>query len=174
MRSNVKRLVFAAMMAAICCAATIVIQIPMPLSGYINLGDCIVLLCAWLPGGWLGVAAAGIGSALADFITGYTIYVPATFIIKSLMALVAWGIKSALGGKRGSQAKNILTIVLCAVCAEAIMIAGYFLYAAILGGTLAAGIESIPGNSVQAVAGIVIGSVAVLMVEKLKLPSSMQ
>ena len=32
------------MLAALTCVATMVIKIPSPLNGYINLGDCIVLL----------------------------------------------------------------------------------------------------------------------------------
>ena len=53
-----------ALFMALCCVATMVIQIPSPTQGYVNLGDCVVLLSGWLLGPWYGIAAAGIGSAL--------------------------------------------------------------------------------------------------------------
>ena len=79
------------MLAALTCVATIVIKIPSPLNGYINLGDCIVLLSGWLLSPVYGFFAAGLGSALADLFSGYAAYAPATFLIKGLMALIACG-----------------------------------------------------------------------------------
>ena len=58
---KVKKLVFSALMAALVYAATMMIQIPSPMNGYVNLGDCFVLLSGWLLGPWYGAAAAGIG-----------------------------------------------------------------------------------------------------------------
>ena len=59
------------MLAALVCVATMVIKIPSPLNGYINLGDCIVLLSGWLLSPVYGFMAAGLGSALADLFAGY-------------------------------------------------------------------------------------------------------
>ena len=50
---KIKKLVTAAMLAALVCVATIVIQIPSLNQGYLNLGDCFVLLSGWLLGPWL-------------------------------------------------------------------------------------------------------------------------
>lgn len=47
------------------------------MQGYVNLGDCAVLMSAWVLGPLYGGAAAGIGSALADLLSGYAHYVPA-------------------------------------------------------------------------------------------------
>ena len=66
MKKNTKNLVFAALLAAVTCVATLVIHTPSPLNGYINLGDCFVLLSGWLLGPVYGFLAAGIGSGLAD------------------------------------------------------------------------------------------------------------
>ena len=60
------------------------IKIPSPLKGYINLGDGIVLLAAWVLPLPYGLVAAGLGSALADLFSGYVVYAPATFAIKAL------------------------------------------------------------------------------------------
>ena len=63
---SLRKLVQSALFAALCTAMTLVIQVPSPVSGYVNLGDCGVLLSAWVLGPWYGGAAAGIGSMLAD------------------------------------------------------------------------------------------------------------
>ncbi len=82
-------MVFCALLAALCYVATRVIQIPSPMSGYVNLGDSLVLLSGWMLGPWWGFCAAGIGSMLADVLSGYAYYAPATFLIKGVMALLA-------------------------------------------------------------------------------------
>lgn len=94
---KVRKLVLSALMAALVYVATSIIQIPSPVNGYVNLGDCFVLLSGWLLGPWYGAAAAGIGSMLVDLLSGYGHYVPGTLIIKGLDALVAALIFRALG-----------------------------------------------------------------------------
>ena len=42
---NPKTLVIAALMAALTCMATMIIQLPTPTFGYIHLGDTFVILC---------------------------------------------------------------------------------------------------------------------------------
>ena len=80
----------AALFASLVCVATMIVKIPSPMKGYLNLGDCVVLLCGWLLSPLYGFLAAGLGSALADLFSGYIIYAPATFIIKGGMALIAY------------------------------------------------------------------------------------
>jgi uncharacterized membrane protein len=66
-----------------------VIKIPTLTGGYMNIGDGMVLLCGFILGPVWGSLAAGIGSMLADLV-GYPIYAIATFLIKALMAFVAY------------------------------------------------------------------------------------
>lgn len=54
---KVQKLVVSALMAALTYVATMVVQIPSPMNGYVNLGDCFVLLSGWLLGPWYGGAA---------------------------------------------------------------------------------------------------------------------
>lgn len=146
---NLHKLVAAALFAALACAATLVIQVPSPVGGYLNLGDCVVLLCGWLLGPVYGTIAAGLGPALADIFSGYVMYAPATFVIKALMALVAYFV-----GKLLPRARYAAPLV-SGVCAEAVMVLGYFLFEAIflrLGLGAAAGIVS---NLVQGGAGVI-------------------
>ena len=107
--------VMSAMLASLTCVATMIIKIPTPLHGYANLGDCIVLLSAFLMPVSYGFCAAAIGSALADVLSGYAMYAPATFIIKGLMVIAVYFIykqfakndKNKLLGKIISYQKGI-------------------------------------------------------------------
>ena len=152
---KIKMLVMAALLAALTCVATLVIQVPSPMSGYVNLGDCMVLFSAWLLGPWWGAAAAGIGSMMADVLTPYLYYAPGTLIIKSLMAVVAGVVSRRF--ERGGRGMVWLGRAVAAAASEALMVGGYFLYAALLLKNGWGAAASIPGNCVQGAFGIVIG-----------------
>ena len=89
-KNATQKMVIAALLAALTCVATMIIKIPSPLKGYMNLGDCVVLVAGWMLSPLYGFLAAGIGSALADLFSGYVVYAPVTFAIKGIMALAAW------------------------------------------------------------------------------------
>ena len=63
-KTNVQRLVTAALFAALICIATMVFAIPLPGGGFANLGDCFVITGGILLGSPLGVLAAAIGSGI--------------------------------------------------------------------------------------------------------------
>ena len=117
MSTKIRKIVFTALMASLICVATMIIKIPTPLHGYINLGDAIVLLAAWTLGPLYGCAAAGIGSALADLFSGYAMYAPATFVIKGLMALVAWAVY-----KKIKKTRSTVFLCISAILAELLMV----------------------------------------------------
>ena len=149
------------MFAALVCVATMLIKIPSPLKGYINLGDGIVLLAAWVLPLPYGIVAAGLGSALADLFSGYVVYAPATFVIKALMAVMAYFCYKLFAKKLNSTLSRIFSAIL----AETVMILGYFLFEGILYGFVPS-LVNIPANAVQAVAGIIIGVVLITVFEK--------
>ena len=64
--NKTKKLVIAALFASLVCVATMIIKIPSFQGGYVNLGDSIVLVCAWFLSPGYAFAAAAIGSGLAD------------------------------------------------------------------------------------------------------------
>ena len=158
---KVRKLVVSALMAALTYVATMVIQIPSPMNGYVNLGDCFVLLSGWLLGPWYGGAAAGIGSMLTDLLSGYGYYAPGTFVIKGLDALVAALIFKAMG-------RTSVAAIVSGVVGEIIMVVGYFGYAALLLGKGIGAAASIPGNRVQAAAGLVIGLLLFFLLKRSK------
>jgi len=149
---RVQKLVLASLFAALCYVMTLVVQVPSPMQGYVNLGDCAVLLSAWILGPVYGGAAAGIGSMLADLLTGYAHYAPGTFIIKLAMAVTAAWIFRALQ----SRASHILPVsqAVSGIAAETIMVCGYFGYASLLLGKGLAAASSIPGNIIQGIFGL--------------------
>ena len=157
--SKIRKLVLAALMAALCTIMTMVIQVPSPMQGYVNLGDCAVLMSAWVLGPLYGGAAAGIGSALADLLSGYAHYVPGTFAIKLVMAVAAALIFRAATKKGLSASSVLLGQIAGGVVAEVIMVLGYFAYASLWLGKGLAAAASIPGNIVQGGFGLVAATV---------------
>ena len=168
---KLNKLVSSALFTAIICVATYIVQIPMPATGgFINLGDCFVLAAGMLLGAGYGAIAAGLGSALADMLAGYMQYAPATFVIKALMAVVAFCLYSVLN-KAFNDKKQIISKSISVIAAEAVMVIGYFVYeATILGYGLAAA-GSILGNISQGAVGAVAAVVLVTSLEKTALKS---
>ncbi|MDO4810598.1 MAG: ECF transporter S component [Eubacteriales bacterium] len=156
--AKIRKLVMSALFASLVFAATMVIRLPSPTGGYVNLGDCFVLLSGWLLGPWYGAAAAGIGSMLTDLLAGYTYYVPATLIIKAVDAMVAALIFRAMERKRGA-------LLISGIAGELIMIAGYFGFTALLLGKGFGALLSVPGDLVQGVTGIMIGIILMKLFE---------
>lgn len=151
------KLCFSGMFAALICVATILIRIPAPVGGgYLNLGDCFILIAAWTVGPYYGFAAGAVGSALADILAGAPIYAPGTFVIKGLIAFTAALIFRALSKK--SVKMRVPGLIIGAVSGEIVMIMGYFLYdALILGFGFAPTLLNMPLNLVQGALGAVIG-----------------
>ncbi len=164
MNTRTKKIVTAALMAALACVATMIIKIPSPLKGYLNLGDCIVLVAGWMLSPTYGFLAAGLGSALADMFSGYITYAPATFVIKGLMALIAFYGFKLLHNKLG----NLLSRIISGILAEIMMILGYFVFEGFLYGFVPS-LVNIPANAVQGVAGLIIGVVLIKIFEKSKI-----
>lgn len=158
---KLRKLVLAALFAALACGATMVIQVPSPIGGYLNLGDCIVLLSGWLLGPVYGAVAAGLGPALADIFSSYVIYAPATFVIKALMAIVAFYAVKCIPGHR------VLRSVVSAVLAEIVMVGGYYLFeATFLGLGFVGAAAGIVSNLVQAAFGIVCAVLIKAIIDK--------
>lgn len=157
---KVRKLVLSALMAALVYVATSIIQIPSPVNGYVNLGDCFVLLSGWLLGPWYG-AAAGIGSMLVDLLSGYGHYVPGTLIIKGVDALAAALIFRAMG-------RSKTALLVSGTVGEIIMVVGYFFYASLILSKGLAAAASIPGNIVQGIAGVTIGMALAMVLQKTK------
>lgn len=91
--------------------------------GYVHIGDAFVYLAASLLPAPFAVFAAATGAALADLITGYAIWIPATLVIKGLTALCF-----TARGKSILCCRNLLALAGAAL----ICCAGYYLYEAVI------------------------------------------
>ncbi|MDO4837544.1 MAG: ECF transporter S component [Clostridia bacterium] len=152
--AKVKKLAMAGVMAAMICVLTIFPHIPLG-SGYIHLGDGLILLAVMLLGP-LGIPAAAVGSMLADLLV-YPVYAPVTLVVKGLMAAVAWLIY-----RKNDRRRTVLAFI----AAEAVMVLGYFAYEWIAVPEFA--LADVPGNLIQAVAGVCVGLVLTTLVPRLE------
>ena len=122
------------------------------------------VLSAWLLPPWYAFAAAGIGSALADLFLGYATYAPATFLIKGIMAIIAYYCFKGMHKKIG----NLTSRIIGGTLAEVEMVAGYYIFEGFLYGFLPS-VANVPANAMQGVAGLVIGLILIKIFEKTKM-----
>lgn len=145
-----KQIAFSAVFAALCCVSTMLITIPLPASGYFNAGDVFVLMSGWFLGPVFGCASAAIGSGLADILSGYAFYAPATFLIKgvdSLLAYFVWIIFKKLIKK---DSLDFIPRLIAGIIAETFMVFGYFAFESMLYG-FGGAMPNIIGNTLQGV-----------------------
>lgn len=162
--NSTRKIVLASLFAALTFVATLIhIHVPGMQTGYVNLGDTLVIISSLLLGPVYGSLAGGIGSAFTDFLHGYVVYVPATFIIKTLMGVAAFYVYKILSKNKDSY--NAFAVSVGGIISEAIMILGYLFYEGQFMVGYAGAIVGIPGNCVQAIFGVV-GAVLLLKVLK--------
>ncbi len=171
---HVREIVLAAMFAALTLLATSILKIQTPTFGYIHIGDAFVLMSGIFLGPFYGGLAAGIGSGLSDLLGGYAMWVPGTFAIKFLTAMVAAFICRAFISKDTNKRPTTPAVVVSGIVGEGVMVIGYFFYNILMvamstAGFTKAGLASaataslaeIPFNLVQGAVGIVL---AVLLI----------
>lgn len=109
--NKVNKMILTGLMMAIVTVATMVIQVPIPFTnGYIHLGDSMIFLSVLILGWRHGAIAAAVGSALGDLIPGYMHWVPWTFCIKGLMAvLMGIAIEKCMRSKKNTGILAVIT-----------------------------------------------------------------
>lgn len=135
---RIRILVASGILAAVIFVLTAFLRIPIP-AGYIHLGDTGVFFAAMLLPPGVAAVCAGLGSALADLI-GFPAYVPVTFAVKGLTALVF-----ALLWRRKDRLRYL------AFLAVLVIPVGYFLFELILYRNFAW--VDLPLNLLQSVVG---------------------
>jgi uncharacterized repeat protein (TIGR04002 family) len=150
MKTNKTKNIAAAGIFAAAIMAMTMIHLPIPSeAGYVHLGDGLIYLAAsFLPGPY-AVAAAAIGGALADLISGYFHWVPFTFVIKALNT-VPFIIYFKYAKKNPDKALTPYTVILSAI-SGIITVLLYFLSTWIIYGNIAPAVAELPGSAVQAI-----------------------
>ena len=169
-KNKTYNMVLTGLFAALCCVATFIHIPAFATNGYVNLGDCFVIVSGLTLGPLWGAAAGGIGSVITDLLLGYVQYAPATLIIKALMAFFSALIYRTVIKALHADSMKIKTLakIISAVFAEIIMVTGYLLFEGFCLGYGWGAAASMPGNLLQAAAGIVISVPACSAVERIK------
>jgi uncharacterized membrane protein len=151
-----------AIFGAFTCVVTMVIAFPIPAtSGFINIGDAVVMITGLLFGPIIGGIAGGIGSSLADLFLGFPIYAPATLVIKGLEGFFVGLIANPKKNHKWNYRDFIAVIV-----GGFIMIFGYFLYEVMIFGLPSALYEFILNGIIQFGLGSVIALIFIFAARK--------
>ena len=144
---RVQDIVISALGMALVFLATYLLKIPNGIQGYVNMGDGFILLFASILNPFLSFLVGGVGSALADVVGGYGIYMIPTMLIK--------GCEAVLVSYLVSKGKTSI-----------IMITGYFIVDAYVNQSWLLALSGIFGNVIQGGVGCVIAIVAYPLIEK--------
>jgi uncharacterized membrane protein len=144
--TNPRTLATTAVMTALVLALTFIHIAPTPIGGYIHLGDVAINFAALAFGPWVGLIAGGLGTALADVLSGYAVFAPLTFVSHGLQGLV-------VGWIYWTRRTNT-SMVLAVIAGGVVLILGYFIgEAAVLYG-MAGALAELPWNAVQEAVGM--------------------
>ena len=152
LRFGTREIAISAVMAALVCATTLLIQFPIPATqGFFNVGDAMVMVAAITFGPIVGFFAGGFGSSLADLIGGWYVWIPFTLVIKGLEGFIAGSIMILNEEDKGVRTKIIAWIV-----SGSEMVIGYFLVQYYMYG-LGAAMTELPFNILQMIVGGILG-----------------
>ena len=132
-------------------------------NGYIHVGDGLIYLCACiLP--WPYAIAVGAGGALlADCLTGYIVWAPASVVIKALTVLLF-----SNKHKKILYIRNLLMLIPAAI----LCMLGYYLYESLLYGNFIAPLTGIPASLIQSAASTLIYIIIGITLDKTNFKSS--
>ena len=77
-----------AIMTALTTVLTMLVKLPTPTRGYLNLSDAMIFFSAYAFGPWVGGIIGGLGPALSDLLSGYPQWAAFTFVIDGLQAVL--------------------------------------------------------------------------------------
>ena len=164
-KSTSFKIAAAAILTAVTVVMTIAVRIPIaPTRGYINLGDLAIYFTALAFGPLTAFIAGGLGTAIADILSGFSQWAPFSFIIHGLQGL-AVGLILKLLLRRENKFSVIVSGIIVFAVGTVIMAGGYFAVGCLMAGAGAAVVE-IPGNIVQNLAGIIGGYLLYTAVKK--------
>lgn len=162
--SKTKLMAVSGLFAAMIFVLTAYLHIPTG-AGYTHAGDGLIYLAACLLPTPYAVGAAALGGALADGLTGFLIWAPATIVIKAVTALFFTSRKEKIICLR-----NILGII----PSLALCVVGYSLYEGIVmtknfsSAAIAAAFGQTPAYCIQVLASTILFIACGLALDKIK------
>lgn len=158
------RIASIAILTAITTVFTMIVRIPvMPTRGYINFGDVAIFFTALTFGPFTALAAGGLGTALADILGGYAQWAPITFFAHGVQGLLIGLVFKMI--KKESRFQFVLCLLFSFAVGTFVMAGTYFVTGGLMYG-FGAAVTEIPGNIIQNVAGVVIGTPLYIAVRK--------
>ncbi|NBK23304.1 MAG: ECF transporter S component [Spirochaetia bacterium] len=149
---NALKVAMVAVLTAVVVVFTLVVRIPTA-KGYLNLCDVAICFIAFTFGPWSAFIAAGLGTALADLISGYAQWAPISFVVHGVEGLLIALIVKQKGNEAVSLARKLLAGLVCIATVSL----GYFALSALFISTVSVAAAEIPGNIAQSGVGFVLG-----------------
>ncbi|HZJ88276.1 MAG TPA: ECF transporter S component [Sphaerochaeta sp.] len=151
-KKHALRIAMTAVLTAVVVVFTLIIRIPTA-RGYLNLCDVAICFIALTFGPVIAFIAAGLGTALADLISGYAQWALISFVVHGLEGFLV-----ALIVRKGKADTVTLgrKLLAGAVCMVTVSL-GYFVLSALTISTPAVALAEIPGNLLQSGVGFVLG-----------------
>ena len=161
---SIRMLSLSGIFASLIFVFTAFVHIPL-FYGYVHIGDAFLFLAASLLPTPYAIFAAVFGAVLADCLSGFAIYAPATLIIKLLCVLFFTRKKTQILAKR-----NLLALL----PAAGVSIGGYYLFEAILYANYLTPAYAALGNLGQAVFSAILFVLLGSALDKIKIKEKLQ
>lgn len=163
--NGLRELSLTALFMALILVSTLTIRIPIPLTqGYVHLGDAMIYLGVCFLSRRNAVIAASIGSAMADIMSGYAMWVPWTLVVKAIMAFLTATIFRIHGsGDNNNRLRDITAMT----AGGLFMTFGYFIAEAIMYGNPMTALLGVPWNIGQFAIGIGVFSMIATAVKRI-------
>lgn len=145
-----------AVLIALTTVFTLLVRVPTPAKGYVNLSDVAIVFAGLVFGPWVGMVAGGVGTGLADLLGGYAAFAP--------LSLVAHGLEGLLIGWLGRGRRAVPGMILAWLVGGVAMVAGYFIGEGLFYTGWPPAMAEMPLNAFQAVVGAAVGIPLVLAV----------
>ena len=162
---DVRTIAITGIMIAVVAVFTRFIVIPIG-TGFFNFSDVAIYFAAFAFGPWIGLAAGGVGAALADISLGYSQFAILTFFAHGLEGLVAGYLgRGGFVGKGDARLRMLLGWLAGTVVMVGLYFVGEASVPAMWGG-LPQALTEWPFNVLQNVAGGIVGIPLVLAVRR--------
>lgn len=158
-RLSPAKVAMTALLIALTTVFTLVVRVPVPATqGYVNLSDVAITFTGLVFGPWVGLAAGGVGTALADLLGGYAQF--------AWLSLIAHGAEGLLIGWLGRGRRALPAMVGAWFVGALAMVAAYLLGEGLVLTGWPAALAEAPMNVLQVVVGAVVGIPLVLAVRR--------
>lgn len=143
---NIKLLTITALMAALVYVLTAFLHVPTN-NGYTHVGDGIIFLAASLLPLPYAMAVGAVGAGLSDLLSGFAVWLPATFIVKAVTACFFTNKKPKILCFR-----NILAVIPAWITC----VLGYALYEGTFISSYKVAFLAMPANTVQIASSMIL------------------